>query len=83
MNVLAADTSSAIASVALRTDKSYEERLVSGCFSPSEDLLSGICADPFRGLGYASVRIRRNASVTRGRVQQPHAFAGNLSLLRD
>ena len=42
MNILAADTSSEVASVALKTETSYEERLLSGCFSPSENLLTVI-----------------------------------------
>lgn len=42
MNILSADTSSEVASIALKTENSYEERLVSGCFSPSEDLLAVI-----------------------------------------
>lgn len=70
MNVLAADTSSAIASVALRTDKSYEERLVSGCFSPSEDLLSVIG----ELLGNAGIEMKDLdlLSVTKG----PGSFTG-------
>ena len=35
MNILAIDTSTAVLSIALRTDNSYEERLVNGPFSHS------------------------------------------------
>ena len=42
MNILALDTSTSILSIALRTDKGYEERLVDGPFSHSEDLLPEI-----------------------------------------
>ena len=42
MNVLLADTSTAILSIALITDGTYEERLVDGNFSHSEDLLPEI-----------------------------------------
>ncbi len=42
MNILSADTSTSILSLALKTDKSYEERQVSGGFSPSENLMSEI-----------------------------------------
>ncbi len=42
MNILSADTSTSILSLALKTDKSYEERQVSGGFSPSENLMGEI-----------------------------------------
>ena len=42
MNILALDTSTPILSIALETDKSYEERLIDGAFSHSEDLLTEI-----------------------------------------
>ena len=42
MNILAIDTSTAILSIALKTDNGYEERLVEGPFSHSEDLLPEI-----------------------------------------
>ncbi len=42
MNVLLADTSTQILSIALLTETSYEERLVDGHFSHSEDLLPEI-----------------------------------------
>ena len=42
MNILAIDTSTSVLSIALRTDNSYEERLVNGPFSHSEDLLPEI-----------------------------------------
>ena len=42
MITLAVDTSTQIASVALLTENSYEERLIDGHFSPSEDLLEEI-----------------------------------------
>ena len=42
MNVLLADTSTQILSIALLTETSYEERLVNGNFSHSEDLLPEI-----------------------------------------
>lgn len=42
MNILAADTSTQILSLALLTESSYEERLVDGHFSHSEDLLPEI-----------------------------------------
>lgn len=44
MNILALDTSTQVLSIALKTDKTYEERLVVGAFSHSEDLLSEIVA---------------------------------------
>ncbi len=44
MNTLALDTSTPILSIALETDKSYEERLIDGAFSHSEDLLAEIKA---------------------------------------
>lgn len=42
MNILSLDTSTDVLSIALRTQKSYEERLISGNFSYSENLLSEI-----------------------------------------
>lgn len=39
MNILSIDTSTAILSIALKTDNSYEERLIDGNFSHSENLL--------------------------------------------
>ncbi len=42
MNILSADTSTSILSLALKTDHSYEERELSGGFSPSENLLGEI-----------------------------------------
>lgn len=42
MNILALDTSTPILSIALETDTSYEERLIEGAFSHSEDLLTEI-----------------------------------------
>ena len=42
MNILSLDTSTQTLSIALQTDNSYEERLISGNFSHSEDLLSEI-----------------------------------------
>ena len=42
MNILSADTSTDVLSIALSTDNSYEERLVKGRFSHSEDLLAEI-----------------------------------------
>ncbi len=42
MNILSADTSTQILSLALLTSSSYEERLVDGNFSHSEDLLPEI-----------------------------------------
>ena len=42
MNILAADTSTQILSIALFTERTYEERLVDGNFSHSEDLLPEI-----------------------------------------
>ena len=42
MNILSLDTSTDVLSIALRTQKSYEERLISGNFSHSENLLSEI-----------------------------------------
>lgn len=42
MNILSLDTSTQVLSIALKTDISYEERLVSGGFSHSEDLLAEI-----------------------------------------
>ena len=70
MNILAADTSSESASIALMTDKSYEERLVSGCFSPSEDLL-WVFEDMLRasGIGMKDLDL---LAVTKG----PGSFTG-------
>ena len=42
MNILSVDTATEILSIALRTDSSYEERMIKGNFSHSEDLLSEI-----------------------------------------
>ena len=42
MNILAIDTSTKILSIAVKTDESYEERLIDGHFSHSEDLLHEI-----------------------------------------
>lgn len=42
MNTLLLDTSTNVLSIALSTDSSYEERLINGNFSHSEDLLSEI-----------------------------------------
>ena len=42
MNILLADTSTSILSIALMTESTYEERLVDGSFSHSEDLLPEI-----------------------------------------
>ncbi len=42
MKILSADTSTSILALALKTDKSYEERQVSGGFSPSENLMGEI-----------------------------------------
>lgn len=42
MNILSVDTSTAVLSLALKTDTSYEERMVNGNFSPSENLLGEI-----------------------------------------
>ncbi len=42
MNILAVDTSTAILSLALKTDTSYEERMVDGNFAPSENLMGEI-----------------------------------------
>ena len=42
MNILVLDTSTSILSMALKTDESYEERLIDGHFSHSEDLLPEI-----------------------------------------
>ncbi len=39
MNIIAVDTSTSIVSLALKTDRDYEERLIEGSFSPSENLL--------------------------------------------
>ena len=44
MNILLADTSTSILSIALMTESTYEERLVDGSFSHSEDLLPEIGA---------------------------------------
>ena len=42
MNILVIDTSTSILSIALKTDEGYEERLIDGRFSHSEDLLPEI-----------------------------------------
>ncbi len=39
MNILSIDTSTGILSIALKTESSYEERMIEGNFSHSEDLL--------------------------------------------
>ncbi len=39
MNILSLDTSTSTASIALKTDTTYEERLIENALSPSEDLL--------------------------------------------
>ena len=39
MNIIAFDTSSDAAVIALETEKTYEERIICGAFSPSENLL--------------------------------------------
>lgn len=44
MNILLFDTSTQILSIALKCDKFYEERLVNGNFSHSEDLLTEVTA---------------------------------------
>lgn len=42
MNILSVSTISERAEVALKTDNSYEERIIDGIFSPSEDLLNEV-----------------------------------------
>ena len=42
MNILSLDTSTDVLSIALKTDTSYEERLINGNFSHSECLLTEI-----------------------------------------
>lgn len=42
MNILSIDTSTAILSIAVKTDSHYEERMVKGDFSPSENLMGEI-----------------------------------------
>ena len=42
MNILSVDTATEVLSIALQTESSYEERLIRGNFSHSEDLLSEI-----------------------------------------
>ena len=42
MNILSLDTSTEVLSIALKTDNSYEERLINGGFSHSESLLNEI-----------------------------------------
>ncbi|MBQ0071140.1 MAG: tRNA (adenosine(37)-N6)-threonylcarbamoyltransferase complex dimerization subunit type 1 TsaB, partial [Spirochaetales bacterium] len=42
MNILSIDTSTAVLSIALKTDKTYEERVVIGNFAHSENLLPEI-----------------------------------------
>ncbi len=44
MNILSIDTSTAILSIALKTGSTYEERMVNGAFSPSENLMGEIKA---------------------------------------
>lgn len=44
MNILLFDTSTQILSIALKCDKFYEERLIDGNFSHSEDLLTEVTA---------------------------------------
>ncbi len=70
MNILAADTSSEVASVALKTENSYEERLISGCFSPSEDLL-GVFEELLESAGITMKDLELLA-VTKG----PGSFTG-------
>ena len=42
MNILSLDTSTDVLSIALKTENSYEERLINGNFSHSENLLGEI-----------------------------------------
>lgn len=42
MNILSVDTSTAVLSLALKTDTLYEEKMIKGNFSPSENLLGEI-----------------------------------------
>ncbi len=44
MNILSADTSSSIVSIALKTDTFYEERMITSSFAPSENLLGEVKA---------------------------------------
>ncbi len=69
MNILAFDTSSDYISIALRTERSYEERLIKG-LSPSENLLH----ETYSLLGNAGIRISdiELAAVTKG----PGSFTG-------
>ena len=70
MNILAIDTSTAVLSIALKTEESYEERLIDGHFSHSEDLLPEI----EKLLGRASLDISGISliAVTKG----PGSFTG-------
>ena len=70
MNILSADTSSEVASIALKTENSYEERLVSGCFSPSEDLLAVI--EELLGNAGIGMKDLELLAVTKG----PGSFTG-------
>ena len=70
MNILSADTSTDVLSIALSTDNSYEERLVKGRFSHSEDLLAEIESLLSRaGIGMADLDL---LAVTKG----PGSFTG-------
>ncbi len=70
MNILSADTSTDVLSIALSTDNSYEERLVKGRFSHSEDLLAEIESLLSRaGIGMTDLDL---LAVTKG----PGSFTG-------
>lgn len=70
MNIIAFDTSCDAATVALKTDRTYEERLIQGTFSPSEHLLHE--AEELLARAGISFRDLGMVAVTKG----PGSFTG-------
>lgn len=70
MNIIAFDTSCDAATVALKTDRTYEERLIQGAFSPSEHLLHE--AEELLARAGISFRDLGMVAVTKG----PGSFTG-------
>ena len=70
MNIIAFDTSSDAAVIALETEKTYEERIICGAFSPSENLLHEMeCMLKRAGITIKDINM---AAVTKG----PGSFTG-------
>ena len=70
MNILSVDTSTQVLSIALKTATSYEERMVCGNFSHSEDLLAEI--ESLLGRAGLSLKDLDLLAVTKG----PGSFTG-------